>query len=62
MDCSSYSDQGSYQKQSNAYQMKHSSGQNFASFFWNVFVFGGLHKTVPYLTTSKLFKWGNNVG
>jgi hypothetical protein len=33
MDCSSYSDQGSYQKQSNVYQMKHSSSQNFASFF-----------------------------
>jgi len=34
MDCSSYSDQGSYQKQSNAYQMKYSSSQNFASFFF----------------------------
>jgi hypothetical protein len=33
MDCSSYSNQGSYQKQSSAYQMKHSYSQNFARFF-----------------------------
>ena len=28
-------------------------------FFWNVFVFGGLHVNLPHLTTRQLYMWGN---